>query len=479
MKHGKLMPGGGHLKMPGGGRLYDYMKQGGKLKMVRNDEGDLVPFYAADGKGKMEYGGKTMGHGGMNDGEPMLVIKLGKDGIKYMDEGGKNNGDEGFGENDPYEGRAEGTRDNKLINDDDTAFNSGIEGFNPTTLGDFSERLFVRNIQGEERYKVAVKLDDGTLRPVSDEEFDFMNKQFMSNDYGNTVEAGAPEAVKRSISFYLPEFQVKYDDFGNIKSYENVGNLGSEDGPAFNSRFDRELEQYYDTEALDVRAAAMATDKEKERLGLVSGGSALADEEKIREKLASTLITPLKRSQAHVLGSNFAAKTFFGTVGDSQGVGAVENVSTKIRSQIGGVGEEQKEEIETSGAGMDASGMQRVKSPDFSTPVPSSLTEGTASTMNFGGRVFAEGGKKRKIYDTPPEGYSKVETKGTPSTNFDTYSNDEGDIILVRKKTGKVEMEEKAMERPSLNFGGRLRMANQGAKMAEQARRTVFRFPRS
>ena len=42
------MPGGGHLKMPGGGRLYDYMREGGRLKMVRNDKGDLVPFYAAD-----------------------------------------------------------------------------------------------------------------------------------------------------------------------------------------------------------------------------------------------------------------------------------------------------------------------------------------------------------------------------------------------------------------------------------------------
>ena len=412
------MPGGGHLKMPGGGRLYEYMKKGGKLpfgelSVKAGIDNNPNPTQADRIAGAtMEYGGKTMGHGGMNEDGPMLVIKLGKDGMKYMEEGGKN-GDEGFGENDPYKGRAEGTRDNKLINDDDTPFNSGIEGFNPTTLGDFSNRMFVRNIEGEEGYKVAVKLDDGTLRPVSKEEFAFMNEQFMSNDYGNTVEAGAPEAVKRSISFYLPEFNVKYDDFGNIKSYQSVGDLGDEDGPAFNSRFDRELDQYYDTEALDVRAAAMATDKEKERLGLVSGRSVLADEEKIREKLARNAnINPAKRQEAHVLGSNFAAKTFFGTVGDSQGIGAVENVSTKIRSQIEGTDKEgtDKDSVETSGAGMDTSGVQTVKSPDFSTPVPSSLREETASTMNF---------------------------------------------------------------------GGRLRMANQGAKMAEQARRTVFRFPRS
>jgi hypothetical protein len=28
------------------------MKEGGKLKMVENSAGDMVPFYAADGKGK-------------------------------------------------------------------------------------------------------------------------------------------------------------------------------------------------------------------------------------------------------------------------------------------------------------------------------------------------------------------------------------------------------------------------------------------
>jgi hypothetical protein len=34
------------------------MGGGGKLKMVENKAGDMVPFYAADGKGKMAYGGK-------------------------------------------------------------------------------------------------------------------------------------------------------------------------------------------------------------------------------------------------------------------------------------------------------------------------------------------------------------------------------------------------------------------------------------
>ncbi len=33
------------------------MAGGGSLKMVKNKAGDMVPFYAADGKGKMMYGG--------------------------------------------------------------------------------------------------------------------------------------------------------------------------------------------------------------------------------------------------------------------------------------------------------------------------------------------------------------------------------------------------------------------------------------
>ena len=43
------------------------MKDGGKLKMVTNKEGKKVPFFAADGKGKMAMGGrvKKMGGGSM------------------------------------------------------------------------------------------------------------------------------------------------------------------------------------------------------------------------------------------------------------------------------------------------------------------------------------------------------------------------------------------------------------------------------
>ncbi len=41
---------GGAMKKKG-------MKKGGKLKMVTNDQGQKVPFFAADGKGKMKGGG--------------------------------------------------------------------------------------------------------------------------------------------------------------------------------------------------------------------------------------------------------------------------------------------------------------------------------------------------------------------------------------------------------------------------------------
>ena len=396
-------------KMPGGGRLYDYMRKGGKLKMVKNDKGEMVPFYAADGIGKMEYGGKTMGHGGMMEDGPMLVIKLGKDGMKYMQEGGKNE-DEGFGEGDPYEGRAKGARDNKLLNDDgETMFNSGIEGFNPKTLGEFSSRFFVRdnNEEGstDGRFDAAVKLDDGRIVPISKEQFLFMNEQFRSNDYGNSdLDGRLPEKQKRSLMFYLPEFNPNYDEAGTeiiSSSSRESRNTGK-----FNRRFDKELDQFYDTEAFDVRAAAMATDEEKERLKLpLSGG-----EEKLQKELAiNANVNPVKRQEAHRLGQNFAAKTFFEGSGDAKGIEAVQGRANKFRSSIEGIADptEQKDPIETSGAGMNASGMQRIQAPDFSTPIPSSLRQETASAMNF---------------------------------------------------------------------GGRLRMANQGAKMA---RRTVFRFPRS
>tara|TARA_R100000995_G_C3467606_1_gene116566 strand:- start:552 stop:824 length:273 start_codon:yes stop_codon:yes gene_type:complete len=50
---------GGRVKKMGGGMMMKrpMMKEGGKLKMVKNKEGKMVPFYAADGVGKMKKGG--------------------------------------------------------------------------------------------------------------------------------------------------------------------------------------------------------------------------------------------------------------------------------------------------------------------------------------------------------------------------------------------------------------------------------------
>ena len=65
---------GGRVKKMGGGMMKGpKMQDGGKLKMVTNKEGKKVPFYAADGKGKMAMGGrvKKMG-GGMSKLNPGL-----------------------------------------------------------------------------------------------------------------------------------------------------------------------------------------------------------------------------------------------------------------------------------------------------------------------------------------------------------------------------------------------------------------------
>ena len=65
---------GGRVKKMGGGMMKrPKMQDGGKLKMGTNKEGKKVPFYAADGKGKMAMGGrvKKMG-GGMSKLNPGL-----------------------------------------------------------------------------------------------------------------------------------------------------------------------------------------------------------------------------------------------------------------------------------------------------------------------------------------------------------------------------------------------------------------------
>ena len=43
----------------GGMKKKGYSKGGGNLKMVKGKDGKMVPFYAADGKGKMNKGGMS------------------------------------------------------------------------------------------------------------------------------------------------------------------------------------------------------------------------------------------------------------------------------------------------------------------------------------------------------------------------------------------------------------------------------------
>lgn len=62
---GDLVSNCGTRRKKAGGKIKGYNK-GGSLKMVEKD-GKQVPFYAADGVGKMAYGGKVKGmkRGGM------------------------------------------------------------------------------------------------------------------------------------------------------------------------------------------------------------------------------------------------------------------------------------------------------------------------------------------------------------------------------------------------------------------------------
>lgn len=77
--------GGMMRKVPKG------MANGGKLKMVTNDKGQEVPFFAADGKGKMAGGGKTKV---ANKMMPKGYFKGGKALSKGGTAGGKKKADE-------------------------------------------------------------------------------------------------------------------------------------------------------------------------------------------------------------------------------------------------------------------------------------------------------------------------------------------------------------------------------------------------
>ena len=62
------------------------LKDGGKLKMVKNKKGKMVPDYAADGVGKMAYGGKVKK---MNYGGKAKVKKMAPGGKLMTASGGQ------------------------------------------------------------------------------------------------------------------------------------------------------------------------------------------------------------------------------------------------------------------------------------------------------------------------------------------------------------------------------------------------------
>jgi|LUMT01.1.fsa_nt_gb hypothetical protein len=64
------------------------MREGGKLKMVKGPDGKMVPFFAADGKGKMAMGGR-MGSKAMMESMKKDDKMLGHGGkMKKMGHGG-------------------------------------------------------------------------------------------------------------------------------------------------------------------------------------------------------------------------------------------------------------------------------------------------------------------------------------------------------------------------------------------------------
>ena len=381
------MPGGGHLKMNEGGRLYDYMKQGGRLKMVRNDEGDLVPFYAADGKGKMEYGGKTMGHGGMNDGEPMLVIKVGEEGMKYGERGRKVEKQE---DSDPGD-RPKG----EIYFDADAA---GFFQVQEGQQGTFSTRVTKPDVIYDYIAENAGKEGVGLAQQGIDEET--LEKYVGLRGY-KTNSQGQP--------------------------IDGQGNVISEDELAEKGVF------------MSTSGVSTAAGKKSEVMSIIETALNTGD-----ANLMGLVLNPYEDKTKNVISGV-----------TPYGIDRVENTQTTKDPETG---EEKKVGI-------------TFRSEEYRTDKES----GRFTNKNFGPsniirtQAFAEDPNKPGETITTPEGETiqvnpdAVQTpgfgEGVPSTNPD----------VIREGAVPYQM----------NFGGRLRMANQGAKMAEQARRTVFRFPRS
>jgi hypothetical protein len=77
--------GGGKMRPKG-------MNAGGKLKMVKNAQGKDVPFFAADGIGKMSSGRKVPGTKGFFKGGKTKGMAAGGKKPKGMSKGGKTGG---------------------------------------------------------------------------------------------------------------------------------------------------------------------------------------------------------------------------------------------------------------------------------------------------------------------------------------------------------------------------------------------------
>ena len=61
----------------------------GKLKMVKNKEGKMVPFYAADGRGKMKTGGKVLKKVKPSQKGLKKLPKKVRNKMGYMKDGGR------------------------------------------------------------------------------------------------------------------------------------------------------------------------------------------------------------------------------------------------------------------------------------------------------------------------------------------------------------------------------------------------------
>ena len=66
---------------------------GGKLEMVKNKDGEEVPFFAADGEGKMQKGGKVPGTKGYFKGGKVMPddagVRIPQGTMKKVGKGGK------------------------------------------------------------------------------------------------------------------------------------------------------------------------------------------------------------------------------------------------------------------------------------------------------------------------------------------------------------------------------------------------------